>query len=59
MFKMYTIVLEWWLVDRSVTFGVMVTVTQESGEAEELHTILFLFVMFSLVHMHTLKIAFP
>lgn len=54
MFKMYIIVRERWLVDRSVTFGVMVTVTRESGEAEELHTILFLF-----VHIHTLKIAFP
>lgn len=59
MFKMYIIVHEWWLVDCSVTFGVMVTVTQESGEAEELHTILFLFVIFALVHIHTLKIAFP
>lgn len=33
MFKMYIIVREWWQGDRSVTFGVMATVTQESGEA--------------------------
>lgn len=33
MCKMYIIIHEWWQGDRSVTFGVMATVTQESGEA--------------------------
>lgn len=45
MFEIYIIIREWWLGDRSVTFGVMATVTQELGEAEELHTILFLIVI--------------
>lgn len=52
--EMYIIVHEWWLGDRIVTFGVMATVTQGLGEAEELHTILFLIVILSLIHMHTL-----
>lgn len=33
---MYVIVHEWGRGDRSVTFGVMATVTEESGEAGEL-----------------------
>lgn len=51
---MYIIVRGWWLGDRSVTFGVMATVTQELGEAEELYTILVLIVILSLIHMHSL-----
>lgn len=45
---MYIIIRVWWLGDRSVTFGVMATVTQALGEAEELHTILFLIVIYHL-----------
>lgn len=51
---MYIITCESWLGDRSVTFGVMATVTQELGEAEELHTMPFLIVILSLIYMHTL-----